>query len=47
MFEGGRVRRLHVFRKETGETTAIDADRFVLAAGALGTPHLILASRLG
>jgi choline dehydrogenase-like flavoprotein len=44
--DGGRVRRLHVFRKDTGEAAAIDAARFVLAAGALGTPHLLLASRL-
>ncbi|HWO26767.1 MAG TPA: GMC family oxidoreductase [Kofleriaceae bacterium] len=44
--EGGRVRRLHVFRKDTGETEAIEAARFVLAAGALGTPHLVLASGL-
>jgi len=43
---GGRVRRLHVFRKDTGEAAAVAADRFVLAAGALGTPHLLLASRL-
>ena len=42
----GRVRRVHVYRKDTGETLAIEADRFVLAAGALGTPHLILASGL-
>jgi choline dehydrogenase-like flavoprotein len=44
--DGGRVRRLHVFRKDTGEAAVIDAERFVLAAGALGTPHLVLASRL-
>lgn len=41
-----RVRRLHAHRKDTGEAVAIEADRFVLAAGALGTPHLLLASRL-
>jgi choline dehydrogenase-like flavoprotein len=44
--DGGRVRRLHVWRKDAGEAAAIDAERFVVAAGALGTPHLILASRL-
>lgn len=44
--DGGRVRRLHVWRKDRGEAEAIDAARFVLAAGALGTPHLLLASRL-
>ena len=42
-----RVRRLHVWRKDTGEAAVIEAERFVLAAGALGTPHLILASGLG
>lgn len=44
--EGSRVRSLHVHRKDTGEVETIEADRFVLAAGALGTPHLLLASRL-
>jgi choline dehydrogenase-like flavoprotein len=44
--DGGRVRRLHVVRKDTGEAAAVEADTFVIAAGALGTPHLLLASRL-
>ena len=44
--DGGRVRRLHVWRKDAGEAAVIDAERFVVAAGALGTPHLLLASRL-
>ena len=44
--EGGRILALRVHRKDTGETARLRADRFVLAAGALGTPHLLLASRL-
>lgn len=44
--EGGRVRRLHAWSRDRGEAVTIEADRFVLAAGALGTPHLVLASRL-
>lgn len=43
---GDRVRRLHVVRKDSSETLAIEADFFVLACGALGSPHLVLASRL-
>lgn len=47
--EGSRIVRLHVLRKHedgTVEPLAIEADRFVVAAGALGTPHLLLASKL-
>jgi choline dehydrogenase-like flavoprotein len=40
----GRITRLHV--KRDGRDEVIAADRFVLAAGAIGTPHLILASGL-
>lgn len=41
-----RIARLHVYRRDTGEHVALDATTFVLAAGALGTPHLLLASHL-
>ena len=47
--EGARLRRLHLQRRHpdgTSETLAVSADRFVLAAGALGTAHLLLASKL-
>lgn len=44
--EGDRVTRLHVVDRDTGVADVIYADTFVLAAGALGTPHLILASGL-
>lgn len=41
-----RVRHLYVHRREEGRMTKVEADLFVLAAGALGTPHLLLASKL-
>lgn len=44
--QGGRIRALHVEKRDTGERLELEADTFVLAAGALGSPHLILASRL-
>jgi len=44
--EGGVARRVHVVRKATGEHEAIAARHVILAAGALGTAHLVLASRL-
>ena len=44
--DGARVKRLHVWRKDEGRAEAIEAKTFVLAAGAIGTPHLILASGL-
>jgi len=44
--KGDRIGHLHVYRRDTGEHVAIEADTFVLAAGALGTPHLLLASAL-
>jgi choline dehydrogenase-like flavoprotein len=44
--EGDRITRVHVVDRRTGEARAIAAKRFILAAGALGTPHLILASKL-
>lgn len=37
--DGARITRLHVHGGE-----AIEAKRFILAAGALGSPHLLLAS---
>lgn len=43
---GQRVRKLYVHRKDTGVMQSVEADLFVLAAGALGTPHLILSSKL-
>jgi choline dehydrogenase-like flavoprotein len=43
---GDRVTRLHVFDRAANEPRAIEADRFVLAAGALGSPHLLLASHI-
>ncbi len=42
--EGGRVRAVHVHRDGAEERVA--TPKVVLAAGALGTPHLLLASRL-
>jgi choline dehydrogenase-like flavoprotein len=44
--EHGRITRMHVYRRDSGETSAIEAREFVLAAGALGSPHLVLASGL-
>ncbi len=44
--EHGRIARLHVKRSDRDETIAIEADQFILAAGALGSPHLVLASKL-
>jgi choline dehydrogenase-like flavoprotein len=42
----GRIVRLHVHRRDTGEDVVVEADQFILAAGALGSPHLVLASKL-
>jgi choline dehydrogenase-like flavoprotein len=44
--DGGRLRAVHVVDRATGARERIEAKVFVLAAGALGTPHLILASGL-
>ena len=44
--DGDRIARLHVVHRDTGVTETIEARRFILAAGALGTPHLLLASKL-
>lgn len=43
---GRQIVRLHVYLKDRGEVVSVDADRFIVAAGALGTPHLLLASQL-
>jgi choline dehydrogenase-like flavoprotein len=42
----GRVVGVEAFDKKTGETKRIAAERVILAAGALATPHLLLASGL-
>jgi len=44
--DGDRIARLHVVHRDTGVTETIEARRFILAEGALGTPHLLLASKL-
>lgn len=44
--EAGAARRVHVVRKATGAREAIAARHVIVAAGALGTAHLVLASRL-
>jgi choline dehydrogenase-like flavoprotein len=43
----GSVRALEVLDQKTGKTYEIEADRFILAAGAIGTPTLLLASAGG
>ncbi len=42
----GAIAALVVRRKDEPEERRIEADQFVVAAGALGTPHLLLASKL-
>ncbi|MBI4419233.1 MAG: GMC family oxidoreductase [Gemmatimonadetes bacterium] len=44
--EGGRIIAVRCFDLGTAEEVTYRADLFVLAAGALGTPHLLLASDL-
>jgi choline dehydrogenase-like flavoprotein len=44
--DGRRIAAVHVHRKDTGEALRVVADRVIVAAGALGTPHLLLASKL-
>ncbi|HTJ46196.1 MAG TPA: GMC family oxidoreductase [Kofleriaceae bacterium] len=44
--DGARVTALRVWDHDAQREDVIAADRFVLAAGAIGTPHLILASEL-
>ncbi len=43
---GGRVRALECVERGTGRRLSFEARTFVLAAGALASPHLILASGL-
>ncbi|HEY0038724.1 MAG TPA: GMC family oxidoreductase [Longimicrobium sp.] len=43
---GGRVEALECRSRVTGETVVLRAASFVVAAGALATPHLLLASGL-
>lgn len=43
---GGRVAAVECVDRDTGESVAIEARVFVLAAGALASPHLVLASGL-
>jgi choline dehydrogenase-like flavoprotein len=44
--DGRRIAAVHIHRKDTGEDATVRGDRVVVAAGALGTPHLLLASKL-
>ncbi len=44
--EGGRVRAVHCVERESGRRLVLRGRRVVLAAGALATPHLLLASGL-
>ncbi len=44
--DGRRVRSVHAVDVVTGERLVMTADRFILAAGALASPHLLLASGL-
>ena len=43
---GGRVSHVEYFDKAAGKTLAVQAEAVILAAGALATPHLLLASGL-
>ena len=44
--EGGRVTAVECVERATGRRTRLEGRRFVLAAGALASPHLLLASGL-
>jgi choline dehydrogenase-like flavoprotein len=44
--EGDRISHVECVDRLTGERLRMHADRFVLAAGTLATPHLLLASGL-
>jgi len=44
--EDGLARRVHIVRKATGERAVIAARHVIVAAGALGSAHLVLASQL-
>jgi choline dehydrogenase-like flavoprotein len=43
---GGRVEGVECLNRATGRRHVVRGDRYILAAGALGSPHLILASGL-
>jgi choline dehydrogenase-like flavoprotein len=43
---GARIDHVECVDRGTGERRAFHADEFILAAGALGSPHLLLASGL-
>jgi choline dehydrogenase-like flavoprotein len=43
---GGRVQGVECVNRVTGRRQVFRGDRYILAAGALGSPHLILASGL-
>lgn len=45
--DSGRVHALECVERDTGRRVSVEAGAFVLAAGALASPHLILASGLG
>ncbi|MCZ6681071.1 MAG: GMC family oxidoreductase, partial [Candidatus Poribacteria bacterium] len=44
--EGKRIVSLECYEKQTGEKRHYQAKLFILSAGALGSPHLLLASDL-
>lgn len=44
--DGARIVAIHLHDKDSGQVARVEAARFVIAAGALGTPHLLLASKL-
>ena len=44
--QGGRITGVEVTDRASGRTSLVRADTVVLAAGALATPHLLLASAL-
>lgn len=44
--DGRRIGAVHAVDRRTGERLRFTAERVVLAAGALGTPHLLLSSGL-
>jgi choline dehydrogenase-like flavoprotein len=44
--EGGRIRRVEAVDRESGERLDFSGTRVILSAGALASPHLLLASGL-
>jgi choline dehydrogenase-like flavoprotein len=43
---GGRIESVDCVDRRTGKRRSFQADQFILSAGALSSPHLLLASRL-